>query len=922
MEQLARQMASPPDLSIVQINVKAAPDRIQSLKNWIQNNDLRIDILCLQDIPANIRGIQFSDHILAFGHNNPELIPDMEEEGQGQTKGKKKKPKLKSPYQQKEKLHAVVYLIHKSILVQGWHVEFHDNVNLGLAATLLLRISDDQTIAIHNVHNRFKKVQIPDLLEKVTATGQDLLVGDFNLHHPDWGGDDIRTIDPQAIELSSGLKAADMRILTPRGFKIYSRGKGFAGAYSSTIDLTGASSSPAPFVSNWRSPHVPGFDSDHRVIMTTLDLDIEPVPSTYYLWKLVDPKEFCEFVNNALEHLGFPTLSSPIITNNYARRLVQAFGPAIQNLVPLAPPPGSKRLKNKPTLVTRRAENLLRLAAERTRKTGLMMPSQQHYKTKRLAQNVIRKQRAAAFYRKLSQDIAKRRKLYFWAKAGAKWNQKASMPIRQLKAGNLTHQKPRGQAALATSNKPPDQPAADPERTTLAASQDLTLGDVQELIACAPTGKAAGPDLLAYEGMKMAQKELLPYLHHLFAACLRLGHHPAAFKPASTVMLRKPDKDDYEQPKSWRPVTLLPCMGKLLEKIFTHRVKLLALDDNLLPNMQFGTPGKCTTKALQLLLNNVYAKPTAKEINPGLRCISRHPTGEGLTFNNSANMFPNLSMARAILVVVVISIAALLTALNSQSIVVILPELGNAMAIPSSRQRLVVSIYNISTGSVMLLWGRLADVYGRRLGFLSVSAIFTLSTMFLPWSTYEIPFYVLRAVQGMSAAAIMPSGIGIVASTFAPGPSRNMPFITMSAMASLSSVVGSLLGGFVRTSLAAGFFVTAGHTIRAATQGPTEDIEGSKKPYVDWIGGGLVWSSLTLVLVSITQGNVSGWATPWIPPLLVISVLLLAGFIFYQCRSEKDTYVSTKNFVQILPSFAKRIQWDEARSRPVNVSPA
>ncbi|EMT67670.1 hypothetical protein FOC4_g10005777 [Fusarium odoratissimum] len=713
-------MASPPDLSIVQINVKAAPDRIQSLKNWIQNNDLRIDILCLQDIPANIRGIQFSDHILAFGHNNPELIPDMEEEGQGQTKGKKKKPKLKSPYQQKEKLHAVVYLIHKSILVQGWHVEFHDNVNLGLAATLLLRISDDQTIAIHNVHNRFKKVQIPDLLEKVTATGQDLLVGDFNLHHPDWGGDDIRTIDPQAIELSSGLKAADMRILTPRGFKIYSRGKGFAGAYSSTIDLTGASSSPAPFVSNWRSPHVPGFDSDHRVIMTTLDLDIEPVPSTYYLWKLVDPKEFCEFVNNALEHLGFPTLSSPIITNNYARRLVQAFGPAIQNLVPLAPPPGSKRLKNKPTLVTRRAENLLRLAAERTRKTGLMMPSQQHYKTKRLAQNVIRKQRAAAFYRKLSQDIAKRRKLYFWAKAGAKWNQKASMPIRQLKAGNLTHRTPDG-----------------------------------------------------------------------MAGCIREAPWPGG-------------TSDEQQ------------------------------------------------------------------------------------------------------------------ALNSQSIVVILPELGNAMAIPSSRQRLVVSIYNISTGSVMLLWGRLADVYGRRLGFLSVSAIFTLSTMFLPWSTYEIPFYVLRAVQGMSAAAIMPSGIGIVASTFAPGPSRNMPFITMSAMASLSSVVGSLLGGFVRTSLGWKWFFGS----RAATQGPTEDIEGSKKPYVDWIGGGLVWSSLTLVLVSITQGNVSGWATPWIPPLLVISVLLLAGFIFYQCRSEKDTYVSTKNFVQILPSFAKRIQWDEARSRPVNVSPA
>ncbi|KAF5553692.1 drug resistance [Fusarium mexicanum] len=267
--------------------------------------------------------------------------------------------------------------------------------------------------------------------------------------------------------------------------------------------------------------------------------------------------------------------------------------------------------------------------------------------------------------------------------------------------------------------------------------------------------------------------------------------------------------------------------------------------------------------------------------------------------------YPNLSRIRAFLLVTVISIAALLTVLNSQSIVIILPELGNAMRIPSSRQQLVVSIYNISTGSVMLLWGRLADVYGRRLGFLSGSVIFTLSTLCLPWSRYEIPFYVLRAVQGMSAAAIMPSGIGIMASTFAPGPSRNMAFIAMSAMASLGSVVGSLLGGFVGSTLgwkwvfwipavasafttAAGWFVTAGHTTRIAPQGTTENDESSKKPYVDWIGGGLISSSLTLLLVAITQGNVSGWSTPWIPPLLVVSVLLLGGFIIYQRRLEID----------------------------------
>ncbi|KAJ9415572.1 Endonuclease/exonuclease/phosphatase [Fusarium oxysporum] len=443
-ERLTRLVDSPSDLSIVQINVKAAPDRIQSLKNWIHNCDKRVDILCLQDLPSNIRGIQFPDHILAFGPNNPELL---ETQGEEQAKTKKRNAlKIKSPYQEKEMLHAVAYLIHKSIPIADWDVEFHDDVNFGLAATLLLRISDDQTIAIHNVHNQLKKVKIPDLLQKVTATGQDFLVGDFNLHHTVWGGDKVKIIEPQAVELANGLNQARMGLLTTRGFPTYSRGQCIAGEYNSTIDLTYASSAIVPFVRKWESPDVPGFDSDHRVIMTTLNLEIDRVPSTYYLWKLADPNKFRACVDGSLKPLGFPALTTPAMTDNYARKVVQAFNPAIERLVPLAPPPGSKRPKARPSLVTQRAENLLKLAAERERNSGISTESQQHYKVKRFAQSVIRKERSASFHRMLSQDIAKRRRLYFWARRGATWNKKALMPIRQLKADNVTHRTPDGMA--------------------------------------------------------------------------------------------------------------------------------------------------------------------------------------------------------------------------------------------------------------------------------------------------------------------------------------------------------------------------------------------------------------------------------------------------------------------------------------------
>ncbi|KAF5658801.1 hypothetical protein FCIRC_12774 [Fusarium circinatum] len=566
-ERLTRLIDSPSDLSVVQINVKNAGERVQSLKNWIHNCEHRADIICLQDIPANIRAIQFPDHILAFGPNNPELLPPRDDE-QARTK-KRKLIRITSQYLEKEKLHAVAYLIHKSIPIADWDVEFHDDVNIGLAATLLLRISDDQTIAIHNVYNQRKLVKIPDLLQRVTATGQDFLVGVFNLHHPSWCGKEVITIEPEAIQLADGLKEAGMNLLTTRGLPTYARGSFKTGKYSSTIDLTYASLSLLPFVREWQSPDVPGFGSDHRVIMTTFNLEVNRVPSTYYMWKRANPDKFRACVGESLKPIGFPALTSTAMIDNYARKVVRAFGPAIETLVPLASPPGSKRPKSRPNLVTQRAQNLVRLAEEREHNSGVTSASQQHYKVKHFAQNVIRKERSASFHRMLAHDIAKRRRLYFWARRGASWNKKALMPIRQLTADKVTHRTPDGMARCfrqamwpdETSDEqqvPPDRPPDECERVPFAASQDLEKSEVKSLIAGAPSGKAAGPDLLAYEGMKMAQEELLPYLHHLFAACLKLGHHPAAFKQACTVMLRKAGKDDYEQPKSWRPVALLP----------------------------------------------------------------------------------------------------------------------------------------------------------------------------------------------------------------------------------------------------------------------------------------------------------------------------------------------------------------------------
>lgn len=56
---------------------------------------------------------------------------------------------------------------------------------------------------------------------------------------------------------------------------------------------------------------------------------------------------------------------------------------------------------------------------------------------------------------------------------------------------------------------------------------------------------------------------------------------------------------------------------------------------------------------------------------------------------------------------------------------------------------------------------------------------------------------------------------------------------------------------------------------------------------VDWIGAFLVTAGLFALLFALTEGNVVGWSTPWIPVLIVISVALVVLFVFWQRYLEK-----------------------------------
>ena len=163
--------------------------------------------------------------------------------------------------------------------------------------------------------------------------------------------------------------------------------------------------------------------------------------------------------------------------------------------------------------------------------------------------------------------------------------------------------------------------------------QKLRKGELKRVIMAAKLGKATGHDGIMYELLQLGKTSLLlltllaqetivgwryilPPLEHLIDECIAHRHFPDCFKIAMTVKLPKAPKAGRgpDNPKSYRPVALLSTISKLFERVLAERLKNICTAKKLLHSMQFGTQGKCTSKAVASILNQVYDAWSRKSI--------------------------------------------------------------------------------------------------------------------------------------------------------------------------------------------------------------------------------------------------------------------------------------------------------------------
>lgn len=97
--------------------------------------------------------------------------------------------------------------------------------------------------------------------------------------------------------------------------------------------------------------------------------------------------------------------------------------------------------------------------------------------------------------------------------------------------------------------------------------------------------KAPGFDLITGRVLKSLPRKCLIYITTIFNAIIRIGHFPLQWKIAQIILTLKPGKDPSDV-KSYRPISLLPILSKVFEKLLLKRLKLVIND--LIPFHQFG----------------------------------------------------------------------------------------------------------------------------------------------------------------------------------------------------------------------------------------------------------------------------------------------------------------------------------------------
>jgi EmrB/QacA subfamily drug resistance transporter len=229
--------------------------------------------------------------------------------------------------------------------------------------------------------------------------------------------------------------------------------------------------------------------------------------------------------------------------------------------------------------------------------------------------------------------------------------------------------------------------------------------------------------------------------------------------------------------------------------------------------------------------------------------------------------------------------------LDATVVNVAIPTMVADLDLTTADAEWISAAYALTFASLLILSGRIADRYGRRLMFLLGVIVFVGASVLVATSASSFHLIASRALQGIGGAMILPASLSVINAVFV-GKSRAVAFAVWGGTIGGMAALGPLVGGWLTTNASwhwaflinvpIGILVFVGVLV---TVPETRDITGPKG--LDVLGTILITVGLAGVVFALIEGQRYGWFTPtqqfsaagWDWPSTTVSIVFVAALI-------------------------------------------
>jgi EmrB/QacA subfamily drug resistance transporter len=239
----------------------------------------------------------------------------------------------------------------------------------------------------------------------------------------------------------------------------------------------------------------------------------------------------------------------------------------------------------------------------------------------------------------------------------------------------------------------------------------------------------------------------------------------------------------------------------------------------------------------------------------------------------------------------VLGLAQLMVVLDVTIVNIALPSAQAALRFSNANRTVVLTAYSVAFGGLLLLGGRLSDVFGRKRMFLIGMMGFAVASAVAGASINFLMLVAARAVQGAFAAMLAPAALSSLTTTFADSEDRGKAFGIYGGIASGGAAIGLLLGGALTQILSWRYtlYVNVIFAVVGAIGAVIflRDEEGSREFGHDYLGAVTVVAGLGSLVYGFTEAETRGWTDPLTLGLIIAGGVVLAIFLWTESRVSR-----------------------------------